>query len=294
MKIYDLHIHAKATAPTPDLLIEKMEKAGVYGGTVFSNKPIENGKTGTDFKSRIEEIFAWSKGYEDRIFPVLWVHPDEKDVISNVRTAVDMGVRAFKIICNNFYAYEDKSVKLLEEIAKHSKPVIFHSGILWDGEESSKYNRPANFEKLIMIDNLTFSLGHCSWPWIDECIALYGKFLNGITTGNTSEMFFDITPGTPPIYREELLYKLFNVGYDVPSNIMFGTDNRANTYNSVWASKWINLDNSIYDKLGVPESIRQKIYCDNYLRFFGVKEKDFNHVSPVPDQDTTWSLENYK
>ncbi|MBO7344882.1 MAG: amidohydrolase family protein [Clostridia bacterium] len=294
MKIYDMHIHAKATDVTPDLLLEKMDNAGVFGGAVFSNRPIEIGKTGTDFKNRIEEVFDWSKDHEDRIFPVLWIHPYEKDAIRNVRIAVDMGIKAFKIICNNFYAYERKSIKLLEEIAKHNKPVIFHSGILWNGGETSRYNRPANFEKLIEIDNLTFSLGHCSWPWIDECIALYGKFLNATTTGANTEMFFDITPGTPVIYREELLFKLFNVGYDVPNNIMFGTDNRADTYNSVWAQKWITLDNSIYEKLGVPECIKQKIYCDNFLRFFGLKDKDFEHISPVSDQDNAWSLDNYK
>ena len=169
--------------------------------------------------------------------------------------------------------------------------MIFHSGILWNGAESSKYNRPVNFEALILIDGLKFSMGHASWPWVDECIALYGKFLNGITTGRSAEMFFDITPGTPPIYREELLKKLFTVGYDVPNNIIFGTDNRADTYNSDWCIKWQNIDNDIYDKLGVDTKIRDKIYRGNFMRFMGSEEKSFTHLSPIPDKEIAWSLD---
>ena len=134
-------------------------------------------------------------------------------------------------------------------------------------------------------------MGHCSWPWIDECIALYGKFLNGLTTGRSAEMFFDITPGTPKIYREELLTKLFTVGYDVPNNIVFGTDNRADAYNSDWCKRWLDIDNAIYKKLGVTEEIKEKIYCDNLMRFLGVSEQKVAHLSPIPDKEITWSIE---
>ena len=67
-----------------------------------------------------------------------------------------------------------------KEIAKLNVPVIFHTGILWDGRVSSNYNRPLHWESLLPITNLRFSMGHCSWPWVDECIALYGKFLKSV------------------------------------------------------------------------------------------------------------------
>lgn len=75
---------------------------------------------------------------------------------------------------------------------------------------SSQYNRPSEFEPLLEINGLKFSLAHISWPWCDELIAVYGKFLNAYA-GNPDhsvEMFIDITPGTPPIYRQEVLTKL--------------------------------------------------------------------------------------
>lgn len=293
MRILDAHIHARKKEPNPNQLLCEMEMAGVNGGCVFSTRPLEvNRLTGLNFKDRLNEVIAWTEKHPDKLFPVLWIHPDEFNVISKIKTAVNAGVVAFKIICTDFYPYERRCMKVLDKIADNNKSVFFHSGILWDGANSSKYNCPLNFESLIEIDNLKFSMGHCAWPWTDECIALYGKFLNGITTGRTAEMFFDLTPGTPETYREDLFVKLFNSGYDVPNNILFGTDNNASGYAQKWSAKWIEIDNKIYEKLGVKEKILNKIYCDNLLRFIGKKEKDFKHVSPIPNDAKTWSLDN--
>ena len=113
-------------------------------------------------------------------------------------------------------------------------------------------------------------MGHCSWPWVDECIAMYGKF-NWARHfyGRTAEMFFDITPGTPAIYRRDLLTKLHNVGYPVKDNILFGTDHVANSYDSKRARAMIEQDNAIYGELGTSEETRAAIYRDNLARFLG-------------------------
>lgn len=293
MEIFDMHIHAWDTEPDPDDILCKMEKAGVYGGCIFSNMPdCYDLSRGTSFEKRLDEIIEWTDGYKGRLFPVLWIHPYEKKVMKKIYKAIDAGVSAFKIICNNFYVYEPKVLKLLSAIAETGKPVFFHTGILWDGAVSSSYNRPINFESLIHIKNLRFSLGHCSWPWHDECIALYGKFLNGLLYNeDSSEMFFDITPGTPPVYRKDLLTKLFTIGYDVPHNILFGTDSSADDYNKDnWVVNWIKRDNEIYEYLNLKEEILNKLYHDNLLRFLGLVEKDFTHRSPSPDSAEFWEV----
>ncbi len=290
MKIYDMHVHAKNTPPEPERLISQLAEAGVYGCSVFSHGPIEfYGKNGADFDTRLNEILTWTRGYEDRLVPVLWVHPDEEGIIEKIDIAADAGVTAFKVICNNFYVGDTKSMDMLVKIASRKKPVIFHSGILWDGNPSSIYNRPANWEALLDVDGLKFSLAHCSWPWIDECIALYGKFLNALLSGRTSEMFLDLTPGTPEIYREELFKKLFTVGYDVPNNIMYGTDGSADIYRSDWTKKWLNIDTALFDKFGIPEKMRRKIFCDNFMRFIGRSTDTVTRFAPSPDSQTVWS-----
>ena len=142
------------------------------------------------------------------------------------------------------------------------------------------------------IPNLRFSMGHCSWPWIDECIALYGKFLNAYSRRPeiSSEMFFDITPGTPEIYREELFRKLFTIGYDVVNNIMFGLDNRASGYNYNRARDWLNLDGKIMDELKLSNEIREMLYYENFLRFIGKNKTKVEHIIPIADSSVKWKI----
>ena len=85
MKIYDMHIHSRKGAADPEKLIREMEAVGVYGGCVFSNHPIEGTEPGgSDFDTRIEEALSWTRGYEDRLFPVVWIHPHEENIIENI------------------------------------------------------------------------------------------------------------------------------------------------------------------------------------------------------------------
>lgn len=290
MKIYDMHIHSFNRPTNVPELLSSMERAGVYGGCVFSNWPREaNAAVGTSFEERLNEVLKISAASNGRIFPVLWIHPYEENIIQKVRMAKDAGVCAFKIICTNFYVYEPPVLNLLREIAALDLPVIFHSGILWDGAVSSKYNRPLNWEALLPIEGLRFSMGHCSWPWIDECIALYGKFLNAKTVRGGAEMFFDITPGTPDIYRDELLTKLYTLGYDVGDNIMFGTDTSADAYSDKWAGEWLLRDALILDKLGVSKKYREKLYGANLFRFLGITSDTHVQESPVTDDAHKWS-----
>lgn len=290
MKRFDMHIHCNTLPVDPEKLLQQMAQCGIYGGVVMSHYPKEYDSDGYDAETRMNQVLDICRNYPDRLFPVLWIHPDEQDAPAVAEEAVKRGILGFKMICNNYYVSEPKAKALVRKIAELGKPVIFHSGILWSGNETSKYNRPLHWESLVDIKGLRFSMGHCSWPWIDECVALYGKFLNAYTNGMGAEMFFDTTPGTPPIYRRELLQKLYCVGYDVPDNVFFGTDCNAHDYHSEWAGKWLKTDAEILQELGADEEIFQKLYHDNLLRFLGLKQRDFVHGSPVPDDPNTWTI----
>jgi len=271
-----------------------MERAGVFGGCVFSTQPLEQKmKNGLPFDKRLDEVLSWTRGYEDRLFPVLWIHPDEENIIEKVGLAAERGVAGFKMICTDYFVYEEKCLAVLREIARLGLPVIFHSGILWDGRVSSSYNRPVNWEALLSVKGLRFSLGHCAWPWIDECISLYGKFLNStMYSRESAEMFFDITPGTPEIYRKELLTKLYNIGYNVGDNVMFGTDCSASDYSADWASRWLSLDGKILEELGVSRKNLENLYCRNLLRFLGKSDERSEKIAPTTDNAAAWSAEN--
>ena len=291
MTKFDMHIHSDTSTPNPDALLQAMDNAGIYGGCVFSTPPaqMKMPESEADFDSRLNRVLAWAQKYPDRIFPVIWIHPFEDDIFTKIKRAVDKGISAFKIICTDFYIYDDIPMQVVRYIASLNKPIIFHTGILWDGNVSSNYNRPLNWEALLDVEGLKFSLGHCSWPWIDECIALYGKFLN---SGRGAEMFFDVTPGTPKIYREELLAKLYTIGYNVGDNVMFGSDCSAQCYRNEWVSDWLKTDNDILDKLGVSLQNRQKMYRDNMMRFLGLTDTNVQKEAPVPDDSHVWSAKN--
>jgi predicted TIM-barrel fold metal-dependent hydrolase len=293
MKIFDMHIHDSAKGNRDaNKLLNEMSKAGVYGGMVFSAPPEEQMvKTlgWLDFNERLSTVLEWANQSSDRLFPVLWIHPDEENIIEKIKIAVNSGIVAFKMICNDYFVYEEKPFALLKEIASLGVPVIFHTGILWDGNVTSNYNRPLNWESLLDIDGIKFSMGHCSWPWVDECIALYGKFLNAKASGKNVEMFFDLTPGTPKIYRRELLTKLFTIGYDVGDNTLCGYDSIAGSYKSSWVKGWLDIDKQILDELGVSKLNRAKLYHDNPLRFIGKLNKTVETFVPETDDAHEWT-----
>ena len=280
MEKFDMHIHTYEQHPDPEKFVAELEKSGFYGGCIFSSpSDVPEISHGISFEARLDELDRWTKGYEGRLFPVIWMHPTEENAIEKVKIAVDRGVAGFKFILHDIYAGDERCLALFREIAKYDKPIFFHSGILWSSipDEVSKYNRPVNWEAMLKVPGLRFSLGHCSWPWVDECIALYGRlndakklFKDG---EKPCEMFFDLTPGTPDNYREELFTKLIEVDMDNVNNIMFGCDQWAERYKSSRLDHIYEMDRKILDKLGVSVEVRKRIYHDNLMRFLGINKE---------------------
>ena len=279
MKIFDMHIHTYGPEFDIDAMLAEMAKAGVYGGCIFSPPPVEfNSKRGMPFRARLDRILAITRGHEGRLFPVLWIHPDEADILENVKVAAAEGIAGFKIICNDFYPYEDKCMALYREIAALDKPIFFHTGILYSsvGESHSEYSRPVHFERLEEVDGLRFSIGHCGWPWIDECLALYGRLSYHLTVApkdrRPAEMFLDLTPGAPMDRREEMLTKVYTFGQNTGNNILFGIDQVAERYTADGTKRWLDADKRIYAKLGIRAELIRKTYEDNLMRFLGKEE----------------------
>lgn len=271
--LLDSHIHIGKGQKDRDDFERKLKLAGVNGGVLLSQSPASfgNKEEASSPQERLENLFYWT-GDNPNLYPFYWIDPMEKDALEQVSLANQYGVKGFKVICSRFNPGESKAMEVYKAIAKLGKPMLFHSGILWDGIPSSMNNHPSGFEPLLEVDGLKFALAHVSWPWCDECIAVYGKFLNAYSQRPdlSVEMFIDITPGTPPIYRREVLTKIFTVGYDIENNILFGTDCNVNNYNYEWAKQWIDRDNGIYSEIGLADEIHKKIYSENLKRFLGI------------------------
>lgn len=277
--ILDGHIHIRPGIPEPENLIAQLTECGIDGGILISLSP-EQGS----FDFRLNNLKEWTKE-SDKLLPFFWINPTDVGALGQVSKAVEEGVAGFKIICDKFYPGDRKCMAVCIMAADAGKPVLFHSGILWDGKPSSEFCRPVHFESLFNIKNLRFSLAHIGWPWCDEMIAVYGKFLNFRSQNPRShtEMYIDMTPGTPEFYRKEVLTKIFKVGYDIGNNLIFGTDCNSTGYNIAWASKWMVIDNEIYSDLQVDKNIIDGIYQNNLSAFVSGDrgKRDYRDLIPA-------------
>ena len=227
-------------------------------------------------------------GDSDVLFPFYWINPLEEDALSQVDIAIERGFVAFKMIPSRYNVACRESMDVIEKIAKKGKPIMFHSGICWDGVNSAANHRPANYEALIEIPNLKFCLAHVSWPWYDECIAVYGKFNNAynMRSSESDEMFIDLTPGTPRIYREEVFRHLLCCDYEMRYNLMFGTDSSTEKYNVEWSKEWQDRDDLLYNKFVSGDIIdfKEHVYGKNFLRFIGKSDEAPTKKIPLVGQ----------
>lgn len=273
--IFDGHMHL-VTEEENDTgkFAEWIKMNGVRGGILISLPPVSFGALSRSAAphsnhQRLEHLFRWT-GTNPDMYPFYWLNPLEEDAEEQVDIAVKKGVRGFKVICSSFYPGDVRALKIFRKIAQVPRPILFHSGILFDGTDSARYNRPYEFEALLEVPGLKFSLAHVSWPWCDECIAVYGKFKAAYSRfpERKGEIFVDITPGTPAVFREAVLNKLFRTGYnDIMNDVIFGTDCKANRYDYKYAHGIICGDKYIFQRLGIDRNNADKIFVHNLERF---------------------------
>lgn len=270
--ILDCHIHMTGNADSPEKFLQDLSAAGVDGGIVLSYYPPgfrgEKAEIG-DSKKRLKQLMEFT-AENPTLYPYHFIDPLEPDVLEQIDAAVAAGVSGFKAICSHYYPQDELPMRAWTRIGSHKMPLLLHSGILYNNSPSANYNRPGNFEHLFHIEGLRFCLAHVSWPWCDELIAVFGKWNSRKSPnkqGFPAEMYIDLTPGTPPIYRKEVLTKLLTVGYKhLPRRMVFGTDAKS-AYDSEHVKSIIERDSAIYDELGVPSDVRDGIFSGNLLNF---------------------------
>ena len=96
MKIYDMHIHVDTGTPDSAKLLNDLENAGIYGGGIISAAPLESKENllSLDYKDRVKNVLEWCKNSGDRLIPVLWVNPFEKDIKDKIHDAKESGIRS--------------------------------------------------------------------------------------------------------------------------------------------------------------------------------------------------------
>lgn len=294
MKIYDGHMHiGGSAAPDPEGLLNKLAACGISGGSVISIDPDDINFT---YEQRITNLFDWTRGYEDRLFPVAWLHPNEEHILDKVRELDKAGVVAYKFIANNYHVYDELPQKVFRLIEELGKPIIFHCGILYDFMESSQFNKPLDWECFSRFNDLRFSIAHCGHPWYDEAMLVYGKFrwinwhtncaakgiptiyynnpwvtkhLHGDGTYSAPQLFLDTTPGPAGEYRKDLLKKMVSFCPE-GANMFFGTDKYVEEYPSEFVANLLAFEKQILDDCGASDEFRENMYHNSLQKLLGI------------------------
>ena len=279
----DCHTHSRVTDCDRTDVISNMKAGGFDGGIIFSQSPSHGLSDAPSSENRIDAVLKICDGHK-YLFPFFFIDPTESDAIEQVELADKKGILGYKVICSSHFPCDERALPVYRKIAELDKPVMFHSGILYDGRNASgNYNRPCNFEGLLSVDKLRFSLAHVSWPWTDECIAVYGKFNDSHSRVNSStgEMFIDLTPGTPKPYRKPMYDMLLFSGYNIKTNLIYGIDNSTGPYRVEYAKEIMERDDEIFDEyyenggmfgVKLDDDFREYLYYKNALRFIGLPE----------------------
>lgn len=280
MRLFDTHVHVGKAPFYTSGLLRQMDDAGIEVSVLLSEEP-DRGRLPererTDYnRTRLQRVTDLA-GESERLLAAYFINVIESDALQQVDMALEAGIAGFKVICADHYPGDERALPVYRHIAAAGKPVLFHSGILWDFGANANYNRPGNFEVLLFVPRLRFALAHIGWPWCDEMIAVYGKFLamRDMPDYTGQEMYIDMTPGTPHVYRREVITRLLTVGYeDMTRRLLYGSDCFTDVYSGEYARDWAETDEKIFTELGMAKDIQDDIFYNNAARFWNFQNSN--------------------
>ncbi len=237
IKICDSHIHSSGKETVSD--VEKaFDKADIEKGAVISYHPHLLKDVWTpigveEFREFVNRLSNIQRMLKDRVYGFVFVDPrmlsNINELIKLIEWAlVDKELSGVKMIPAGWYPYEERFYPLYEKLEEINTPILFHCGISWGFPDSSRFCRPVFWEALMRFKKLRIALAHICWPWVDEALAVGGRFLYPIRYGYISspygrpQIIFDISSGAPLQWKIDALFKA--ITYLGAEMLMFGSD----------------------------------------------------------------------
>ena len=265
MDIWDCHCHCHGEETAEDVLAQ-MDQAGIKRVSLFSYFPADYYAGSCpiiprgDLRASIDHVADLQEAAPDRIYGLLWADPRTDGVAEEIEYAlVDRKLHGIKMIPDHWSACDEFMFPIYEQVRDLGKVIHFHSGILYAFGDSSRFCRPALYEVLINFPGLRFALAHISWPWTDECIAVFGHFRSAAShRGDGSGMWVDTSRGTPDDWRLDAMRKA--IGFCGTNRLMYGTDARPSGLGKtapIHIAKDLDL---LRDQLGVSEAQLEEFF----------------------------------
>ncbi len=225
MRIWDCHCHARGDE-TGEQVLRSMDAAKVDRVNLFSAypRPVGGEFTREAVRASIDHIAALQAADPDRIYGMVWAEPRAPGMVEELEYGIgERGLRGVKMIPDHWAPTDELLFPIYDKMQELRRPIQFHSGILYGFGDSSRFCRPVLFEALVHFPRLRFSLAHISWPWVDECLAVYGHFMSEAGwQADRCQMWIDTCRGTPDAWREEALRKA--APFCGMGHLMFGVD----------------------------------------------------------------------
>ena len=272
--IIDCHTHMMKPVKSAGLL-KAMDRVGVDKIMAISIQPPYKiwgrSNQAPPVKESIALLAELVKESDGRIIPFAWIDPVSETWKADIQLALEeYHFAGIKLIPTTWYPFDESIIPVYEFISHYQAPILFHSGILWLDGDCSRRCRPANYEIMMRFPTVKFALAHAGWPWTDECIAVTGKFHNLAQRGilpDKVQMFVDMTPGTPRVYRQELFERMSLIPeYQFEGKLMFGTDAFLEDYENI-AAPILALDREIMDHKKFTKNFQGKYFSENFLKF---------------------------
>ncbi len=279
MDIFDTHVHCLSWEQTAADIVAQMDECGVRMECViappiwYENRQALASLPRSERRKAFSRVWrekapaandlvaGWARERPDRILALAWIDPLHPEAPHEAERAVEAGCAGIKIINIGHYPWDERCFDVYDRIEQLDVPVLFHAGILGDGR-NSRFSRPAEFEALKEWPKLRVILAHMGWPWTDEAIATVGM---GRLYNPTANMVMDLAPGAPLAWREDAMAKA--LGYLPHEWILFGTDGKSTDGK---AARVIRETEYIFNKLGVSDEARRKIYWQNACDFYRI------------------------
>ncbi len=280
-RVNDVHVHSSGKERVED--IEKaLDSSGVEKIALISYHPYLLRDIWTpigvdEFKDSVKRLSEVQKALRGRVYGLAFVDPrmvdDVKELVKLVEWVLtDLELVGVKMIPAGWYPYEEKLYPLYEKLEELNAPILFHCGISWGFPDSSRFCRPVFWEALMKFKKLRFILAHLCWPWVDEALAVGGRFLYPAKSGFLSykpQILFDISSGAPWLWKIDALGKA--IAYLGPEMLIFGSD-CGSADNSKCFEEAIRRDYIILKQiLARPDNELRIIFRDNFDRFIGKK-----------------------
>ena len=267
MHITDCHVHVKGEVDATNLL-RQMDANGVHRVIVISESERASLQ---ETRRKLLGTAKLLRVAPHRVSGLAWVNPTIPGMAGLAEEALgELGYVGIKIIPDHWFAYEDRLGPFWEKLNEIRARVLFHTGILYAYDDSSRFCQPLWLETLVNYPNMKFAMAHISWPWCEECLAVMGRMGAAAKVGGWEwQSYVDITPGTPPHIRKQALANA--ISFCGPERLMFGTDSFCGSGGLEYAveselpgdlayqKRTIEADLAILDELGLDEAQKERI-----------------------------------